>query len=77
LKERDNVTRAEYFLWFRDVITANGDDILDVTFFTDEALFHFSSYVNSQNSHVWSATNPHEIKDTQSHDEKVGVWCAI
>jgi hypothetical protein len=33
LKERDNVKRAEYCRWFRDVITANGEDIRDVTFF--------------------------------------------
>jgi hypothetical protein len=58
LKERDSVKGAEYCLWFRDVITANGGDILDATFFTDEALFHFSGYVNGQNSRVWSATNP-------------------
>jgi hypothetical protein len=61
----------------RDVLTANGKDILDVTFFTDEPLIHLSSYVNSQNGRVWSAANPHEIKDTPFHDQKVGVWCAI
>jgi hypothetical protein len=33
LDERHNVKNVEYFLWFRDVITANGEDILDVTFF--------------------------------------------
>jgi hypothetical protein len=61
----------------RDVLTANGEDILDVTFFTDEAWFHLSGYVNSQNSRVWSATTPHEIKDTPFRDLKVGVWCPI
>jgi hypothetical protein len=47
--------RVEYCRWFRDVITANGEDILDVRFFTDEAWFRLSGYVNSQNSRVWSA----------------------
>jgi hypothetical protein len=28
---------------------ASGEDILDVTFFTDEASFHLSGYVSSQN----------------------------
>jgi hypothetical protein len=58
-KEKDNVKRVEYCQWFRDLITANGADILDVTFFTDEAWFHLSSYVNSQKSRVWLVTNPH------------------
>jgi hypothetical protein len=42
-------------------------------FFTNEAWFHFSCYAISQNSRVWSATNPHEITDTPLYDEKVGV----
>lgn len=61
---------------FRDVITANGEDILGVLFFTDEAWFHLSHYVSSQNSHVWSVTNSHDIKDTPLRDQKVGMWCA-
>jgi hypothetical protein len=46
LKERD-VRWVKYCWWFRDVITANGEDILDVTFFTSAAWFHLSGYVNS------------------------------
>jgi hypothetical protein len=30
-------------------------------FFTDETWFQLSGYVNSQNSYIWSATNPYEI----------------
>jgi hypothetical protein len=30
-----------------------GPRISDVTFFSDEALFHFTNYVNSQNASVW------------------------
>jgi hypothetical protein len=41
VKEK-NVKRAEYCRWFRDVITDNGEGILAVTFFTDEAWFHLS-----------------------------------
>ncbi|RZC38764.1 hypothetical protein BDFB_002352, partial [Asbolus verrucosus] len=29
------------------------DDILDVTFFTDEVWFHLEGYVNSQNMRTW------------------------
>jgi hypothetical protein len=76
LKERNSVKRVEYCPWLRGVITANGEDILDVMFFTDGAWFHLSDYAK-QCSRVWSATNPHEIKDAPLHDQKVGVWGAI
>jgi hypothetical protein len=35
MQEMD-VKHVKYSQWFRDVITANGEDILDVTFFTVE-----------------------------------------
>jgi hypothetical protein len=76
LKERD-VHHVEYCQWFIDVITANGEDILDGTFLTDEAWFHLSMYVNGQNSCICSATNSYEIKHTPLHDQKVGVWCVV
>jgi hypothetical protein len=50
LKKMDNVKRADYCRWFRDIITASGEDILDFTFFTDEAWFHLLGYVSSHNS---------------------------
>jgi hypothetical protein len=58
-----NANRAEYCHWFGGVITANEQDVLDVTFFTDEAWFRLCGYVNSQNNSFCSATNPYEIKD--------------
>jgi hypothetical protein len=75
--EKRDVRHVECSRWFRDVITASGGDIMDVTFFTNEACFHLSGYISSQNSCVWSATNLHEIKDTPVHDQEVGVWCVI
>jgi hypothetical protein len=77
LKVGDSAKRAEYCWWFRDVITANAEDILDVTFITHRAHIHISGYVSSQNSPVWSPTNPHDITDTPLRDQKVGVRCAI
>jgi hypothetical protein len=57
LKEWD-IKRFEYFLYFRDVITGDEQDILYVTiFFTDAARFASCGYVNSQNRPVWSTTN--------------------
>jgi hypothetical protein len=47
LKERD-VKHVEYCRWFRGVITANGEDIMDVTFFIVEAWFHLSGQQQKQ-----------------------------
>jgi hypothetical protein len=45
--------------------------------FTDEALFHLSGYVNSQNSRFWSSKNPHLFHEVPLHSQKIGCWCAI
>jgi hypothetical protein len=59
LKERETVKRLKFCRWFRDVITAKREKLLDVTFFTDEGWFHLTGYthINSQNSRVSSETN--------------------
>ena len=44
---------------------------------TDEAWFHLSGYVNSQNSRHWAIENPHVIHESPLHPVKIGVWCAI
>lgn len=49
---------------------------LDVTFYTDEAWFHFSGYMNSQNTHLWSSENSHECEEIPLHDQKVRIQCA-
>ena len=46
-------------------------------FMSDEAWFHLSGYVNSQNTRYWSFENPHLIHETPLHDLKIGVWCAV
>jgi hypothetical protein len=77
LKEKASIKCVEYCEWFSDINTANGEDILGIIFFTDDVWFHLSNYVNNQNSHICSTTNPHEIKVTPLHDQKVGMWCTI
>jgi hypothetical protein len=39
--------------------------------------FVYPAMANSQNSRVWSATNPHESDNTPLYDEKVDMLCAI
>ncbi|KAJ3663138.1 hypothetical protein Zmor_007447 [Zophobas morio] len=67
--------RINYCQWFNNNL--NDDALLDLTFFTDEAWFHLSGYVNSQNYRTWATENPHIFVETSLHPIKVGVWVAI
>ncbi len=51
--------------------------VLDTVFFSDEAWFHLSGYVNAQNYRVWSSINPHQYVETTIHPQKLGVRCAF
>ena len=44
---------------------------------SDKALFHVSSYVNTQNCRYWTPNNPHELHQRLLHSAKVTVWCAV
>jgi hypothetical protein len=44
---------------------------------SEEAHFHLSGFVNKQNFHYWSATNPIKLHERPLHSSKVIVWCAI
>ena len=41
-----------------------GDEILDISFFSDEAWIHLDGYVNSQNCRIWGSENPREFVST-------------
>jgi hypothetical protein len=51
LKEQDYDKRMTYCHWFQTFNDEN-PGILDYTWFSDEAWFHLSGYVNSQNTCV-------------------------
>lgn len=48
-----------------------------IVFYSDEAHFHLSGYVNKQNMRYWAANNPRELHQRPLHSPKVTVWCAI
>jgi hypothetical protein len=68
--------RTHFCNWF---LQAVHDGVLDseFTFFTDEAWFHLSGYINAQSNRYWSSSNPKQTFEVPLHDQKIGVWCAI
>jgi len=77
LKPADLEKRIRYCEWFTKFIQTKTVDILNVTVFTDEAWLHFSVYVNTQNTRLWSSENPHALHEKALHDQKLGVWVVI
>jgi hypothetical protein len=73
LTSPDQVQRVRFCNWFNQEI----NNILDHTFYSDEAWFHLDGYINSQNYRTWSSENPHVTVATSLHPVKVGVWVAM
>jgi hypothetical protein len=67
LHVNDLPQRLNYCQWFLNTIA---DDVLEKTFFTDEAYFHLSGYVNSQNMRMWSLQNPHFFTEAPHYPPK-------
>ena len=76
LKEHDARARLDFCYWLSEFVHRD-EDALEYTFFSDEAWFHLSGYVNNQVNRVWSSENPHALHETPLHDMKIGVWCAL
>ncbi|KDR23996.1 hypothetical protein L798_07935 [Zootermopsis nevadensis] len=76
LKEPDKGKRLQYCEWFRELVR-DGVGILDNIFFTDEAWFHLSGYVNSQNSRFWSSDNPQVFHEVPLKSEDWSVVCSF
>ena len=76
LHERDYVNRVNFCQTFLQLINQNQEPVNNLLM-SDEAHFHLSGFVNKQNFHYWSATNPKELDERQLHSSKVTVWCAI
>ncbi|RZC35577.1 hypothetical protein BDFB_015143 [Asbolus verrucosus] len=71
----DHPRRLAYCYWFNNNLM--NDELLNLTFFSDEAWFHLSGYINSQNMRMWSTDNPHIFIESPLHAQKIGVWMAV
>lgn len=76
LKDHDYSQRMLFCDWLITV-TEEDSTFLTTCFWSDEAWFHLSGYMNSQNSRCWLSENPHQFIETPLHPQKVGVWAAM
>jgi hypothetical protein len=76
LKQEDKTKCVYYCTWLLQTIVSGLLDPL-LYFMSDEAWFHLSGHVNSQNTTYWSVDNPNTIHQQPLHDQKIGVWCAV
>ena len=76
LHEHDYVNRVNFCHTFLQLISQN-QELVNNLLMSDEAHFHLSGFVNKQNFHYWSATNPTELHERPLHSSKVTLWCAI
>ena len=67
LKLPDKDKHLQYCRWLLSMVEEGRLDPL-LYFMSDEAWFHLSGYVNSQNMRYWSSENPHVIHETPLHD---------
>jgi hypothetical protein len=77
LKPTDNAKRLQYCDWFHTFLQQKGEDVLEITFYTEEAWFRLSGFVNSQNSLLWYSENPHALHESPLHAQMISVWIAI
>jgi hypothetical protein len=75
LKQQDYDKRMTYCCWFQTFIDED-PGILDYTWFSDEAWFHLSGYVNSQTC-LWGSESPHALFEEPRQSQKVSMFCAL
>ena len=74
LKMPDKDKHLQYCRWLLSMVEEGCLDPL-LYIMLDEAWFHLSGYVNSQNTCYWSSENLHIIH--KMNDLKIGVWCTV
>jgi hypothetical protein len=72
-------TDASQRIKFCNLVLKNVHDGLtcsQLLFITDEAYFHLSGCINSENTCIWSDENPHAVHQIPQHDIQIGVLFA-
>ncbi|KAJ8883324.1 hypothetical protein PR048_015167 [Dryococelus australis] len=74
--EVDKAARVQLCEWYLPNIAP--EELQDgYVLFSDEAWFHLSGYVDSQNMRHPSGDNPPVLTEAPLHPQKLGVWCAV
>ncbi len=75
MKSSDRARHIKFCHWILDFVS--NENMFNKFYFSDEAWFHLSGYINAKNFRTWSATNPHQFMESPLHPQKIGVFCAI
>lgn len=76
LSQWDKDRRLRFATAIRQAL-ASGRLDSDRIWFSDEAHFHLSGYVNKQNYRHWGTENPRIFRTSVQCPQRVTVWCAI
>lgn len=58
-------------------MNSNNGTFSQAVFFTEEALFYRTGYLNLQNTKIWSSENLRAIVEESLDPEKIDVWAAM
>lgn len=72
----DYPKRLEFCNWILNKLV-NNENFCDKIIFTDEAWFHLSGFINSQNMRIWGTEKPQNLFERPLHPLKIGVWAAV
>lgn len=76
LHPRDYRSRVEYCARILALQYENPEFLKNV-WFSDEAHFHLSGYVNRRTNRFLGFARPDEVQEVPLHSAKVSVWCAV
>ena len=76
LTDADKEKRVTMCEWFCNVLE-NDKNFLENVWFSDQAHFLLSGYVNSKNNVFWGSEVPHEVLQRPLHSVKCTAWVAM
>ena len=76
LSDHDKDLRVIMCRWFLRKLRED-PTFLDEFWWSDEAYFQLTGYVNSKNAIHWGTEKPNEVISKPLHSKKVSAWCAF